>query len=124
MRYFIFIVCFISIGFANTANALRAISPGFQTGNDYLEKSNSERSNYIMGITDGVLSSLLYLNKEIPSEALDDVESLKTCLTSRVENLKQLTAIVDKYLQNNPERWAEPMSLLYYNSVKGICSFK
>ena len=125
MRYLFLITCFLFIGFASSANAeIRAISPGFQTGNDYLAKSNSERASYIMGLTDGVLSSPLYLNKEIPSEALGNADSLKTCVTSKIENLKQLTAIVEKYLDNNPERWAEPMSLLYYNSIKGVCSYK
>ena len=125
MKYLILIACFISIVFASSTNAeIRAISPGFQTGNDYLAKSNSERASYIMGLTDGLLSSPLYLNKEIPSEALGNVDSLKNCVTSKIENLKQLRAIVEKYLENNPERWAEPMSLLYYNSIRGVCSFK
>ena len=120
------ITCFIFMGIMSTVNAdeLLILPSGYISGNDYLAKNESEKKFYIAGLTDGLLGSAIFANSADPVVALDNVDRLDECLTSKITNLKQLTAIVDKYLENNPERWASPMYILYRLSVAEVCSFK
>ena len=68
-----------------------------------------------------MLSSRLYLNIGTPDEALSDISELKKCLVDKIENNKQLLAIIEKYLKNNPERWSDPMGVLFFVSIEDIC---
>ncbi len=99
----------------------RLVYEGYLSGNDYLKLTNIEKSNYLIGVADGLLSSRLYLNIGTSDEALSDISELKKCLMDKIENNKQLRAIVEKYLTNNPERWSEPMGVLFFVSIKDIC---
>ena len=99
----------------------RLVYEGYLSGNDYLKLTNIEKSNYLIGVADGLLSSRLYLNIGTSDEALSDISELKKCLMDKIENNKQLRAIVEKYLTNNPERWSEPMGVLFFVSIKNIC---
>ena len=123
MRYFFLITSFVSIGFLSIANAQpRYLSPGYVSGNDYLELTAVQKSDYYMGLVDGILVSKIFLNNEVSSEVLLRVDKLKDCLTTTIVNTKQLGAIIEKYLADNPERWADGMNILFYNSVQKICS--
>ena len=99
----------------------RLVYDGYLSGNDYLELTNIEKLSYLIGVADGLLSSRLYLNIGTPDEALSDISELKKCLVDKIESNKQLLAIIEKYLKNNPERWSDPMGVLFFVSIKDIC---
>ena len=121
MRYFILITSIFLMITNYAYSQTRLVHNGYLSGNDYLKKTFTERTNYLSGVADGLLSSRLYLNIGISDEALSNISELKNCLTNKIENSEQLRAIVEKYLTNNPEKWSDPMSVIFFVSIHDIC---
>ena len=80
------------------------LQSGFVTGNMYQSLDKSQKNHYVMGVVDGLLLSPLLKAPE--TEAKD----LSNCLVG-VEN-RQLLAVVNKHMADNPELWHQPMHIL------------
>jgi hypothetical protein len=95
-----------------------AFVPGFYNGNDYRELNKDRRRFYIAGIVDGLLA--VSSSKTIYQE---DIKKwwMVQCLGTRI-TFDQIRAIVDKYLNENPEQWHKPMNMLVHHAmILGPC---
>ena len=121
MRHkFLEIVAFISLfmflfaPFAISQNRNKDIitaASSFTTGNNYRAMSELEQMAYVQGAYDGIML--------IPkSDALD-----KNCWSMQIVSqmtgvtVEQLRAIVNKYLDEHPERWNLPMGILFEAAI-------
>ncbi len=84
---------------------------GFYTGNDYLQLGENSRRTYVTGIIDGFHLAF--------GESPKSLKWITNC--TRGKDNFQITAIVDKFLSENPQRWHEPMNVLVYDSLVNIC---
>ncbi len=88
--------------------------PGFITGNDYRELNKDRRRFYIAGLIDGLLA--VSSNKtEVYKEDADKFW-LVQCLRTGMDS-DQVRAIVDKYLNKNPEQWHRAMNMNVHNAM-------
>ena len=87
---------------------------GFLTGNAFRELALAEKTAYLEGIWDGYVFALSFAGK--PPAA---VKALFNCIP-HLQN-EQLLAIVNKYMQERPERWGDPIGLIVYNTVPKEC---
>lgn len=105
---------FISALIASNANAGGlAFYSGFQTGSSYDDLSVADRFSYAEGLVDGLLVSSVLTGSD------RNLEMLNGCL-HRMNN-KQVVAILDKYLRDNPKYWQEPMNMLALTALQETC---
>jgi hypothetical protein len=86
---------------------------GFHTGNSYNDLSVNERFGYAEGLVDGLLVSSLLTGSD------RNLELLEGCVHEMTN--KQVVAILDKYLRDNPKFWHEPMNMLALTALKETC---
>lgn len=77
------------------------------TGNSYLQSSTSHQLGYVAGAIDGVE---LYRASDYP---------LDKCIGKKP--LRQLHAMVNKYIDSNPGQWDQPMSKLVMLAILKGC---
>ena len=90
------------------------IHNGFITGNDYLSLGGGEKHGYVMGLIGGIYISPFFWEGDSYLSTLSD------CLTEGMTD-RQLVAIFDKYLQENPVRWNQGMHVIAYSALKELC---
>ena len=108
------VVCFVRSGIPARSGA--GVYEGFIKGNDYQNMSRDARMIYISGIYDGIQVAPLL---GAPMENLHVFHRL----TDRMTN-EQVTAIVDKYMEDNPQEWHLPMSYLAFTAITKAIDFK
>jgi hypothetical protein len=89
------------------------IKNGFLTGNSFRELSYAEKCGYAMGFLDGVFMSPMF---HAPKKELEWIER---CVTGM--NERQVVAILEKFLNENPARWHESMNVLAWVAMKEAC---
>lgn len=93
-----------------------SIHPGFATGNYYRSQVTPARQTYLMGTVDGfMLAPVVGGNRT-------ELAWLETCLKGYVP--AQLVAVVDKWLEENPQRWNEQMNALAFAALLSACQAK
>jgi hypothetical protein len=100
---------------ALTCQAESLYTPGgFVTGNEYRQKSETSRYGYLQGLFDGYMfAPFIAGSNHTTAVRLHDCASQMTPI--------QLSAIVDKFMNENPERWGEEMNLLAYSAIFLAC---
>ena len=83
-------------------------------GNEYVKLEEGDRATYIAGLVDGILLSPFF------GAQRHKIEWFERC-TIEQKTIYQLTAIVDKFMKENPNRWHEPMHTLAYFAIKKAC---
>lgn len=92
------------------------IKEGFVTGNHYNQLPEAQRHAYLMGLADGILvSPLLGLSRD--DQGLTWFEGCDAH-----KNSGQLQAIVERFLQQLPERWHQGMGVLFFLAIKDACA--
>ena len=94
------------------AEAQRVLS-GFMTGNTYRELSADEKLGYAMGFVNGLLVAPMITGKE------EDATWLHPCISGMTNN--QVVAILEKFLNDNPARWQQPMTVLSFRAIVQAC---
>jgi hypothetical protein len=89
------------------------IHEGFYAGNDYRELHEGQRRVYVSGVIEGMLLAPLY---GAPKSRMSWLESCAVGMSD-----KQVTAIVDKFMDEHPARWHEQMKTLVYSAMIGAC---
>ncbi len=89
------------------------IHQGFYSGNAYREFDEGQRWLYVSGVIEGMLLAPLY---GAPRREMSWLESCVAGMSN-----KQVTAIVDKFMSENPARWHEDMHTLVYSAMIGVC---
>lgn len=112
---FVLVLISISITYADN-NVLKgpvSLQKGFLTGEDFLKLSEAEKTSYSMGIVDGYLSAPIFGAKP------KYVNWVSTCIKGKTNT--QVTAILVKYLQDNPGRWENSVQFLMFEALKKGC---
>jgi hypothetical protein len=110
------VVLGLNLSMPNATAQTVFIRPGFYDGNAYLQLSLAQQVAYISGVVDGI-----YLVPVFNAEHIK-IERLHRCIEGMGNS--QICAIVNKFLQNNPTRWHEPMNNLVYSALVKACGLK
>jgi hypothetical protein len=102
------IVLVLNFGFSMSATA------AFQNGNSYRQSTELLKIRYVMGIVDSIQTLSEW--KELASP---DTLNLNTCTKSLTAG--HIVAIVDKYLESNPEQWHLTMGGHVINALLQAC---
>jgi hypothetical protein len=85
---------------------------GFIHGHEYRQMNQSQKESYVTGVIDGLLVAFA-MTKQTSSQ-----QRLEECVKG--VPVDQLTAIVTKYLANNPECSQVTANGLVFNALVGL----
>jgi hypothetical protein len=88
-----------------------SIKTGYITGNGYFNVT--QRDEYLIGLVDGLLLAPMFGASKKKMKWFED------CITEMPNT--QLRAIVDKFMNDNPDKWKNPMQILAYQSLYRSC---
>lgn len=86
------------------------VSGGMGTGNDYLKMTVAEKWAYAMGAANGMHNAEMFGAPENRTQWFVDFLGGMTN--------EQVAAIITKFLNDNPERWHEPLNILTYEALE------
>ena len=89
------------------------ISPGFFTGKDYLEMSDTEKRAYVTGAINGMLVAPFF---GAPEEKLN---WLKTC-TGKMSD-EQLASILSTFIREQPDQAQASLNVVTFTAVRDAC---
>ena len=113
MRYLLpllALVAFVTV-YANQQRV--KISPGFFTGRDYLEMSDTERRAYATGEINGMLVAPFFGAPE------ENLNWLKTC-TGKMSD-EELAGILTKHIREQPNQMDANLNVVTFNAVREAC---
>lgn len=90
------------------------IHNSYVKGNEYVKLEEGDRALYIAGLVDGILLSPFF------GAQRSKIEWFERCTIERM-TMYQVTAIVDKFMRENPDRWHQEMHTLAYIAIKKAC---
>lgn len=108
-----FTILLILCALSASAEEFIEIHDGFLTGNDYLKKTQQERSFYAMGIIDGMFLSPLF------GASKNNLLWLERCVEGMGNY--QMEAIISKYLENHPGEWHHNLHTITFRAMKEAC---
>jgi len=94
------------------------------SGNDYRGYPDSVRTTYVVAVLDawGFLVGSIRNSKTVKAPEIDFVYgSIVRCVERRRMFPDQVTAIVDKYMRENPAKWDEGMAGLIWSALNQAC---
>jgi hypothetical protein len=112
MRYLplLVLIAFVTV-YANQQTV--KISPGFFTGKDYLEMSDTEQRAYATGEINGMLVAPFFGAPE------ENLNWLKTC-TSKLSD-EELAGILTKYIREQPKQMDANLNVVTFNAIREAC---
>jgi hypothetical protein len=115
MRYLalIVLVAFVTVQ-ANQQTV--KINPGFFTGKDYLEMSETEQRAYATGEINGMLVAPFFGAPE------ENLNWLKTC-TGKMSD-EELADILIKYIREQPKQLDANLNVVTFNAIREACRNK
>ena len=90
------------------------IKPGMGTASAYLKMTKAEKWAYAAGAVNGMHNAPMFGAPENRTKWFDDFLAGKTN--------EQVAAIITKFLNDNPERWHEPLNILTYQALEDATS--
>jgi hypothetical protein len=89
------------------------ISPGYFTGKDYFEMSDTEQRAYATGAINGMLVAPFFGAPE------EKVVWLRTCTAKLSDD--QLASILTRYLNNDPNQLTMSLNVVTFNAIQDAC---
>ncbi len=89
------------------------VKGGFLTGNSFRAATDNEKIGYAMGFIDGVFVAPIF------AAPIKEIKWVEKCVDGMTN--KQVVAILNKFLDDNPARWHEPMNILAWAAIKTVC---
>lgn len=89
------------------------IGPGFFTGKDYLDMSDTEKRAYATGEINGMLVAPFFGAPE------ENLNWLKTC-TGKMSD-EQLASILTRYLREQPDQMQTNLNVVTFTAVRDAC---
>jgi hypothetical protein len=86
---------------------------GFIHGNEYRQMNQNQKESYVTGVIDGLMFAFA-VTKQTSSQ-----QWLEECIKDLPVN--HLTAIVTKYITNNPEYSQATANGLVFNTLVSLC---
>jgi hypothetical protein len=90
-----------------------SIGPGFFTGKEYLEMSDTERRAYATGAINGMLVAPFFGAPE------DNMAWLKSCTVKLSD--EDIAAILTRYIRDNESQSSYNLNVLTFNAVRNAC---
>ena len=103
------LLAFVSV-YANQQTV--KISPGFFTGKDYLDMTDTEKRAYVTGNVNGMLVAPFFGAPE------ENLNWLKTC-TSKMSD-EQLAAILTRFIRDQPNQETN-LNVLTFSAMRASC---
>lgn len=97
---------------ADQANGI-VIHNGFLTGQDFRDLPDLRKRSYAAGLIDGLFLGPLF---DAPKSSLGWLEN---CVEGMTDG--QVSAIISKYLDDNPGRWHQPVHGAAYSALLAVC---
>ena len=112
MRYLpiIVLVAFVTV-YANQQTV--KISPGFFTGKDYLEMSDTEQRAYATGEINGMLVAPFFGAPE------ENLAWLKTCSVKMSD--EDLAATLSRFIRDQPGQMQTSLNVVTFNALREAC---
>ena len=89
------------------------ISPGFFSGKDYLDMSDTEKRAYVTGQINGMLVAPFFGAPE------ENVNWLKNC-SSKMSD-EDLAAILSRFLRDQPGQMQTNLNVVTFNALREAC---
>jgi hypothetical protein len=89
------------------------ISPGFFSGKDYFDMTDTERRAYATGAINGMLVAPFFGAPE------ENLSWLKTC-TAKMSD-EQIAAILTKYIRDQPNQMETNLNVVTFNAMRDAC---
>ena len=89
------------------------ISPGFFSGKDYLEMSDTEKRAYVTGQINGMLVAPFFGAPE------ENLSWLKTC-SGRMSD-EELAAILSRFVRDQPAQMQTNLNVVTFNALREAC---
>ena len=89
------------------------ISPGFFSGKDYLEMSDTEKRAYVTGEINGMLVAPFFGAPE------ENLSWLKSC-SSKMSD-EELAAILSRFIRDQPGQMQTNLNVVTFNALREAC---
>lgn len=89
------------------------ISPGFFTGKDYLDMSDTEKRAYATGGINGMLVAPFFGAPE------ENLAWLKTCSAKMSD--EQIASILTRYIRDQPDQMQANLNVATFNAMREAC---
>ena len=106
---------FIPVNFSNAEKQEQEYVVSFYNGNEYLNLEKIEKYYYIQGLLDAIYTIFSYLNPEVYQKYVEATEGM---------TVSQLTKILDKYLEENPEILHCAVANIFLDALNEIIYYK
>ena len=90
-----------------------SISPGFFSGKDYLDMTDTERRAYATGAINGMLVAPFFGAPE------ENLNWLKTC-TAKMSD-EELAGILSRYIRDQPNQMELNLNVVTFNAMREAC---
>jgi len=114
MKLMIALVAFVAVIsiYANQQTTVK-ISPGFFTGKDYLDMSDTERRAYVTGEINGMLVAPFFGAPE------ENLNWLKTCSGKMSD--EQLATILTRFIRDQPNQMQSNLNVVTFTALRDAC---
>lgn len=113
MKYLLAIIALIVAVNVYARQQTVKISPGFFTGKDYLDMSDTEKRAYVTGEINGMLVAPFFGAPE------ENLNWLKTC-SGRMSD-EQLATILSRYVRDQPNQLQQNLNVVTFNALREAC---
>ena len=113
MRRFLPLIAFAAVVTVYANQQRVKISPGFFTGKDYLDMSDTEKRAYATGEINGMLVAPLFGAPE------ENLNWLKTC-TGKMSD-EQLATILTRFIREQPDQMQANLNVATFNAMRDAC---
>jgi len=113
MKRLLPLIALIAVASVYASQQTVKISPGFFTGKDYLDMSDTEQRAYITGEINGMLVAPFFGAPE------ENLNWLKTC-SARTSD-EQLAATLTKFLRDQPNQLQGNLNVVTFNALRAAC---
>jgi len=116
VRAFLMTIVLLTVPFGQTTTQkTKIITNGYLKASEFLNLNDTQKEAFAIGFLDGIFVAPLL-------DAPDDGKfyvSLRTC-TAEMPG-KQVAAIIEKYIRDNPEDWHLQLHTVAFNSLLKAC---
>ena len=113
MRYLASLIALVAVVTVYANQQTVKISPGFFTGKDYLDMSDTEKRAYVTGGINGMLVAPFFGAPE------ENLNWLKTC-TGKMSD-EEIAGLVTKYIQDKPNQKDAHLNVVTFNAIREAC---
>ena len=113
MRYLLFLSALVAFVTVSGNQQTVKISPGFFTGRDYLDMSDTEKRAYATGEINGMLVAPFFGAPE------ENLNWLKTC-TGKMSD-EELADILTRYIREQPKQMDANLNVVTFAAIREAC---